>query len=63
MNGKELLDQVPSGIIPAGRTGQASDVAGVFLFLVGKSGAYVNGNVTVIDGGMESMELATPTGL
>ncbi|KAF2639782.1 WD40 repeat-like protein [Massarina eburnea CBS 473.64] len=37
--------------VPQGRMGSAEDVAGMFLFLVGRSGAYCNGVVQVTDGG------------
>ncbi|KAF2147226.1 uncharacterized protein K452DRAFT_348023 [Aplosporella prunicola CBS 121167] len=41
----------PLNQVPAGRKGNFNDMAGVTLYLVGKSGAYVNGNVVVTDGG------------
>jgi THO complex subunit 3 len=37
--------------IPQGRMGNANDIAGLLLFLVGKSGAYMNGTVQLTDGG------------
>jgi THO complex subunit 3 len=37
--------------IPQGRMGNANDIAGLTLFLVGKGGAYVNGTVQITDGG------------
>lgn len=37
--------------IPQGRMGGVNDIAGLILFLVGKSGAYVNGSVQLTDGG------------
>lgn len=37
--------------IPQGRMGSANDVAGLFLFLVGQGGAYINGTVQLTDGG------------
>lgn len=45
--------------IPAGRKGNFQDIAGVLLYLVGKSGAYANGNVQLSDGGRLSMMPAT----
>ncbi|KAF2835117.1 NAD(P)-binding protein [Patellaria atrata CBS 101060] len=45
--------------VPAGRPGDAEDLAGVILYLVGKGGAYVNGNVQITDGGRLSMHPAT----
>ncbi|KAF1953278.1 NAD(P)-binding protein [Byssothecium circinans] len=37
--------------VPQGRMGGVEDVAGLFLYLVGRGGAYVNGGVQVTDGG------------
>lgn len=48
-------DVYPVNEVPAGRKGDFGDMAGVILYLVGKSGAYVNGNVQVTDGGRLSM--------
>ncbi|THY38858.1 NAD(P)-binding protein [Aureobasidium pullulans] len=45
--------------IPASRSGSYEDMASMILFLVGKSGAYHNGNVQVIDGGRLSMMPST----
>lgn len=45
--------------IPAGRKGSFHDIAGVLLYLVGKSGAYANGNVQISDGGRLGMMPAT----
>lgn len=45
----------PVAQVPAGRSGSYEDMASLILFLVGKSGAYHNGNVQVIDGGRLSM--------
>lgn len=45
--------------VPSGTSGEYSDMAGLILFLVGKSGAYHNGNVQVIDGGRLSVMPAT----
>ena len=45
----------PYNKIPAGRQGNYDEIAGTILYLVSKSGAYVNGNVQVVDGGRLSM--------
>lgn len=37
--------------IPQGRMGGFNDIAGLVLFLVGKSGAYMNGTIQLTDGG------------
>lgn len=37
--------------VPQGRMGNVNDIAAVFLFLVGKSGTYVNGTSQLTDGG------------
>ncbi|KAI5271120.1 NAD(P)-binding protein [Aureobasidium subglaciale] len=37
--------------IPAERTGDEEDMAGTILFIVSRAGAYLNGNVLLIDGG------------
>jgi 2-deoxy-D-gluconate 3-dehydrogenase len=37
--------------IPAGRWGEASDIAGATLFLASDASRYVNGHVLVVDGG------------
>jgi NAD(P)-dependent dehydrogenase (short-subunit alcohol dehydrogenase family) len=43
-----ILDSVN---FPAGRFGEEKDMAGVILFLASAAGAYVNGNVMLVDGG------------
>jgi len=37
--------------IPAGRWGEASDIAGAALFLSSAASDYVNGHVLLVDGG------------
>ncbi|KAF2436087.1 NAD(P)-binding protein [Tothia fuscella] len=51
--------QFPFDKIPAGRQGTNEELAGTILYLVGKGGAYVNGNVSVVDGGRLSQMPAT----
>ncbi|CAI6253880.1 unnamed protein product [Periconia digitata] len=45
--------------VPQGRKGNIHDVAGIFLFLMGKGGAYINGSVQLTDGGRTSVWPAT----
>lgn len=52
-------DSYPYKEVPAGRKGSFQDVAGVVLYLVGKGGAYLNGNMTNTDGGRLSVMPAT----
>lgn len=49
----------PIDQVPAGKAGQYEDMAATILYLVGKSGAYLNGNVQVLDGGRLSVMPAT----
>lgn len=48
-----------SKLIPEGRAGSESDIAGVVLFVTSKAGAYLNGNVVVCDGGRLSVVPST----
>jgi NAD(P)-dependent dehydrogenase (short-subunit alcohol dehydrogenase family) len=41
----------PKKLVPATRTGDEQDMAGVILWLCSRAGAYINGNVVVTDGG------------
>lgn len=49
----------PRSQIPLERVGTEEDMAGAILFLTSKAGAYVTGNVLIIDGGRLSMNPAT----
>ncbi|KAG6031992.1 hypothetical protein E4U41_007353 [Claviceps citrina] len=42
---------VPTSMIPMGRIGQETDMAGVILYLASRAGSYCNGVVVVLDGG------------
>lgn len=44
-------DEWPFDKIPAGRQGTFDEITGTILSLVGRSGAYTNGQVVVVDGG------------
>jgi NAD(P)-dependent dehydrogenase (short-subunit alcohol dehydrogenase family) len=37
--------------VPLGRLGDETDMAGQILYLASRAGAYLNGNVIVVDGG------------
>jgi 2-deoxy-D-gluconate 3-dehydrogenase len=37
--------------IPAGRWGEANDVAGAFVFLASPAAAYIHGTILPVDGG------------
>jgi NAD(P)-dependent dehydrogenase (short-subunit alcohol dehydrogenase family) len=43
--------EFPYNKVPAGRQGTYDEMAGTILYLVGRSGGYVNGNVSIVDGG------------
>ena len=49
----------PRTVIPLERVGTEEDMAGCILFLTSKAGAYLTGNVMLIDGGRLSMVPAT----
>jgi len=46
-----LGNDIPKDKIPLQRAGTEEDMAGAILFLTSRAGAYVAGNVMVIDGG------------
>lgn len=45
------LIPLDTSVVPLGRMGDAQDMVGTVLYLVSRAGAYLNGNVTVLDGG------------
>lgn len=45
----------PKEMIPMQRMGTEEDMAGCILWLASKAGAYISGNVVVIDGGRISV--------
>jgi NAD(P)-dependent dehydrogenase (short-subunit alcohol dehydrogenase family) len=45
---------IDATIIPATRTGVESDMVGTVMWIASRAGAYLNGNVTVLDGGRVS---------
>ncbi|PBP15878.1 short chain dehydrogenase [Diplocarpon rosae] len=49
----------PRTVIPLERTGTEEDMAGVILFLTSRAGAYLTGNVLVVDGGRLSLMPST----
>lgn len=49
----------PVDQVPHGKPGEYEDMAAAILYLVGKSGAYMNGNVQILDGGRLSVMPAT----
>jgi hypothetical protein len=51
--------EFPYNEVPAHRQGNFNELAGTLLYLVGKSGGYLNGSVQVVDGGRLSVMPAT----
>ena len=45
---------IDATVIPATRTGVESDMVGTVMWIASRAGAYLNGNVTVLDGGRVS---------
>lgn len=50
-SGDELMSELISDHIPAGRLGQCEDVASLIAFLASAEASYITGQVIVIDGG------------
>ncbi len=51
----ETLDRFRDAIVsscPLGRIGEPEDMAGVAIYLASRAGAYVNGTVIPVDGGI-----------
>ncbi|CAK7222140.1 hypothetical protein SBRCBS47491_004768 [Sporothrix bragantina] len=46
---------IAQNVVPLERVGTPEDVAGLTLFLCGRSGAYINGNILISDGGRLSV--------
>jgi 3-oxoacyl-[acyl-carrier protein] reductase len=53
--GAQGLDEVAEQI-PAGRVGDPSDIAGMFLFLASDAAAYLTGQLVVVDGGRTQVQ-------
>jgi NAD(P)-dependent dehydrogenase (short-subunit alcohol dehydrogenase family) len=45
---------IDKAVIPAGRIGVEGDMVGTVVWIASRAGAYLNGNVTVLDGGRVS---------
>ncbi|KAK4158363.1 hypothetical protein C8A00DRAFT_10828 [Chaetomidium leptoderma] len=50
MDGDSIIP-LDSSIVPLGRMGSRADMAGQILYLASRAGAYLNGNIIVVDGG------------
>ena len=46
------FDAMVKSRTPLGRWGQSDDIAGAAIFLASNAGAYVNGTMIIVDGGM-----------
>ena len=49
--GGEGYIPLDTSIVPLGRMGDTQDLAGAMLYVASRAGAYLNGNVIVLDGG------------
>jgi len=57
---KEIKDgKLPAERVPMRRPGTEKDIGGLILYLASKAGAYVNGNVSLVDGGRLSLFCST----
>jgi NAD(P)-dependent dehydrogenase (short-subunit alcohol dehydrogenase family) len=45
--------------VPLGRAGDETDIGSLILYMASRGGAYLNGNVTIVDGGRLSVFPAT----
>jgi NAD(P)-dependent dehydrogenase (short-subunit alcohol dehydrogenase family) len=50
MEGDSIIP-LDKSVVPLGRMGTESDMAGQILYLTSRAGAYLNGNIIVVDGG------------
>ena len=49
----------PKSFVPQERAGTVEDMAGAVLYMTSRAGAYLNGNVTLTDGGRLSIVPST----
>ena len=49
--GGDSIIPLDTSVVPLGRMGDESDMAGQILYLASRAGAYLNGNTIVVDGG------------
>jgi NAD(P)-dependent dehydrogenase (short-subunit alcohol dehydrogenase family) len=59
MTGPTLRQEFPVNQVPSGRPGEYEEMAATILHLVGKGGGYINGAVSVVDGGRLGVMPAT----
>ncbi|KAH6617011.1 hypothetical protein F5144DRAFT_659722 [Chaetomium tenue] len=51
MTGENSTIRLDKSMVPLGRMGDETDMAGQILYLASRAGAYLNGNTIVVDGG------------
>ena len=51
MTGDNSTIRLDKSMVPLGRMGDETDMAGQILYLASRAGAYLNGNTIVVDGG------------